>query len=339
MELHELLNRTITARASDLHLIAGYPPSLRVDGELAPMGDAILTEADVSALVAELLPAPDAAHWAEDPMATAHFGFAAPGGTRLRVFIHKHAGGSAITLRVLPANVPSPEMLGLPQALVERLCGAGRGLVLITGEAGSGKSTTLYSLVEHINATRRAHIVFICSFAEYAMQVKKSLIRVIEVGSHLPSYAEAGRACIRIDPDVVVFSEWRDLETISLALVLAEMGHLVFAQLHCVSAAESIARIPDVFPTAQQGTVARRLAACLRGAVAQKLVPKANGDGRVAALEVILGTPAVREMIAGQRFRELPGLQADGEEEGMCTMNQYLRRLVEAGVVRAGDAR
>lgn len=335
MDLQELLSRTITLGASDLHLMAGCRPAARVNGELQPLEGPALAEADVRALLAEMRPDFKATGWADDPMANAHFGCVGPGGARFRVFAQKHAGGSAIVMRLLPCKVPAPDALGMPQSLVERICTAPRGLVVITGESGSGKSTTLYSLIGHINATRGAHIVFICDFPDYDMEPRKSLIRTIEVGTHVPSYADAARACIRIDPDVVVFAEWRDLETIGVALALVEMGHLVFTLLHCNSAAEALARIVDVFPTQQQAGVARRLAAGIQCVIAQRLLPKAAGKGRVAAQEVLLGTPAVRELISEQRFREIPGALAEGERDGMWTMSQHLRRLADAGVVRS----
>jgi len=215
---------------------------------------------------------------------------------------------------------------------VQRIEAARRGLVLVSGPTGSGKSTTVYSLVDHLNARSAAHIVWISEPAEYILAPRRSMIRHIEVGTHMPSFAHAARAALRTDPDIIVLSEMRDLETVALALTLAETGHLVFSTIHCPTASEAVARLVEVFPAEQQAFIARQLAVTIECVVAQRLIPHASGKGRVAAYEVMVGTPAVRELIAARRFNNLEAEIASGAE-GMQTLGQHMERLVAEGTV------
>jgi twitching motility protein PilT len=336
MSLQELLEKTIASNASDLHLCTGYPPTLRVDGKLRPIDGPPLTEEETLAFIAELLPEAEAETWANDPMSPPYFNYGGPGGSRFRTVIHRHFGGSAITMRLWPSGVPAPDRLGIPTAAVERVCSATRGLVLISGPTGSGKSTTLYSLVDHINANRSEHIIWMSDPAEFVLEPKRSMIRTIEVGPHFARFA---RYALRLDPDVVVIGEMRDLETVSLSMTMAETGHLVFTTIHCRTAPEAVSRIVDVFPAEQQGFVARQLATVLDCVIAQQLIPRADGKGRVAAFEVMFATPEIRELIAGRRFEELPARLTGSAGEGMQSLRQELDRLVREGAITEAEAR
>lgn len=336
MSLQELLEKTISSDASDLHLCSGYPPTLRIAGKLTALDVPPLTEEQTLAFIAELLPESEAETWADDPMSPPYLNYRGPNGTRFRTIIHRHFGGSAVTMRLWPSEVPSPERLGIPPAAVERVCSAKRGLVLVSGPTGSGKSTTLYSLVDHINANRAEHIIWMSDPAEFVLEPKKSMIRTIEVGPHFARFA---RYALRLDPDVVVIGEMRDLETVTMSMTMAETGHLVFSTIHCRTAPEAISRIVDVFPAEQQGFVARQLATTLEGIIAQQLIPRADGKGRVAAFEVMFATPEIRELIASRRFDELGARLARSSAEGMQTLRQHLDQLVREGEIKPEEAR
>jgi twitching motility protein PilT len=338
MSLQELLEKTMDSNASDLHLCAGYRPKLRIDGVLTDLEAEPLTEEDMLGFIAEVLPASKASTWAEDPLASAQFNCVGPRGSRFRTVAHKHVGGSAISMRLWPSSVPTPERIGLPQAVIDRVGAACRGLVMVSGPTGSGKSTTMYSLVDHINAHRPEHIVWISEPAEFILEPKQSMIRNIEVGTHMRSFSEAARAALRIDPDVVVMAELRDLESIGLALALAETGHLVFTTIHCPTTAEAVARMVEVYPVEQQPFIARQLGAVLECVIAQRLLPRASGKGRVAAYEVMFGTPAIGSLIAERRFGGLEAQIAEGAE-GTQSMRQHLDRLVAENIVKEEDAK
>ena len=332
MALSDFLEQTIDRNASDLHLSAGERPKLRIDGVLADLEGPALTEEDMLGFIAEALPSSRATAWAEEPMANALLNVNGPRGSRFRTVAYKHCGGTAIAMRLWPSAIPDLKRIGAPEALVRCVEAAHHGLVLVSGPTGSGKSTTVYSVVDHLNARSAAHIVWIGEPAEYILEPKRSIIRHIEVGTHAPSFAHAARAAMRTDPDIIVLAEMRDLESIALALTLAETGHLVFTTIHCNDAPEAVARIVDVFPTERQTSVARQLAACLCCVTAQRLIARAGGTGRVAAYEVMVATPQVRALIADRRFAELQAEIASGAE-GMQTMEQHLQRLAAEGAI------
>jgi twitching motility protein PilT len=333
MELQELLRKTIELSASDLHLCTGYPPTVRIDGKLTPLEGPPLTEEAMMACVGQLLPEAEATTWKDDPLATAELSYQGPAGSRFRTVIHKHFGGSGITMRLLPSAVPPPDVLGIPEPVVDRVCSAPRGLVLVSGGTGSGKSTTLYSLVDYINETRAAHIICLAHSTEYVLQPKRSMVRTIEIGTNIVSAAVAARTALRLDPDVVVIGEMRDLEAVQLAITLAETGHLVFTTIHCQTASEAVARIVEVFPLDSQPFVAKQLAGAIECVIAQRLLPRANRRGRAAAYEVLLANDAIRRLIAERRFAEIPNVLAEASDEGMQTMRQHIRKLLEAGEV------
>ena len=337
MSLEALLEQTIEANASDLHLCTGYCPKLRIDGVLTDVEAPPLTEEDMLTFLGDLLPSAKATAWADDPMASTMLNTVGPRGSRFRTVAYKHCGGTAIAMRLWPPAIPDLQRIGAPEALVCRIEAAHQGLVLVTGPTGSGKSTTVYSLVDHLNARSAAHIIWIGEPAEYILEPKRSMIRHIEIGTHMPSYAHAARAALRIDPDIIVLAEMRDLESVALALTLAETGHLVFTTIHCPTSPEAVTRVVEVFPGEQQAFIARQLGATLECAVAQRLIPRAAGKGRVAAYEVLLGTSTVRELIAQRRFGDLEAEIASGAE-GMQTMRQHLDQLVAEGTIAEGDA-
>jgi twitching motility protein PilT len=335
MTLTELMQETIARGASDLHLSAGESPRLRIDGVLTDLEQPALSEHEMLGLLGQILPPNRAAAWADDPMASALLNVMGPDGSRFRAIAYKHMGGTAIVMRLWPARIPDVERIGLSQEIAKRILSAPCGLVFATGPAGCGKSTTLYSLVDHLNTRGAYHIVWISEPAEYALEPRRSLIRHIEVGTHTGSFAQAARAALRMDPDIVVLAEMRDLECLALALALAETGHLVMSTLHCPTAAEAVARFVEVFPVEQQPIIARQLADGLHCVIAQRLLRHAKGPGRVAAYELLFATQPVREAIAARRFPDLPGIIASGAE-GMRTLEQSVAALVAKGLVADG---
>ena len=333
MTLDDLLNEALRLGASDLHLYAGYPPTLRVNGELQPVADTgPLTDEATEVLIAALLPADALSAWREQPMPMINLTHHGPAGSLFRTTVHRFLGRPGAALRCLPSAVPTPEQLGLPPTL-ERLTDEPNGLVMVTGPAGAGKTTTMYSLVEAINARHAVHIVTISDPLDYALPPKRALVRQIEIGTDVRSFPEAARAVLREDPDVIVIGEMRDLETVSLTLALAETGHLVFTQLHCRTAAEACGRVVDVFPPSQQEMVARMLAANLCCVISQRLFRRADRSGRVAAQEVMFATDEVRSLIAARRFDELPAVVERSGAAGMQTMQQHASDLIARGII------
>ncbi|HEY3452181.1 MAG TPA: type IV pilus twitching motility protein PilT [Myxococcales bacterium] len=311
---------------SDLHLSAGRPPLLRVHGSLEPMEleDDLRPEV-VLKLMDEIVPA----HMkGGDPMADLDFAYQLGPKARFRVnFFRQHRGGGAV-LRIIPTKIPTIAELGLPTS-VERFAKLRHGLVLVTGPTGSGKSTTLASIINQINLDRAAHILTIEDPVEFVHENKKSLITQREIGPHAPSFAGALRVAIRQDPDVILVGEMRDLETVSLALTAAETGALVFGTLHTNSAAKTVDRMIDVFPQAEQEMARSLLASSLKGILAQQLVKTADGQGRVCALEIAVCSYGVANLIREGKTFQLASVIQSGKAEGMQTLEQALAELVE----------
>jgi twitching motility protein PilT len=327
--MEQLLREAVEKNASDLHLSAGQPPRLRVDGDLAPLGHPVQDSADVMACVESVLNAEQKAKFeAEHELDLA---CALPDVGRFRVNVFMQNRGPGAVLRRIPTVIPTMEQLGLPPVF-QQLCAKDRGLVLVTGPTGSGKSTTLAAMVDHINNTEDAHILTVEDPIEFVHQSKRCLVNQREVGPHTGSFSAALKSALREDPDVILVGEMRDLETISLALTAAETGHLVFGTLHTSSAPKTIDRIIDVFPSGQQGQIRTMLSESLEAVISQKLLKK-KGGGRVAAHEILVGIPAVRNLIREAKLHQIPSAMQTGQSHGMQTMDAAVAELTKKGVL------
>lgn len=330
------LRATRACGGSDLHITVGAPPTVRVDGHLRPLDEPVMdAEATASAIWGLLTPAQRAdfeAHWELD------FAFALEGLGRFRGNVYRQQGSVAATFRCIPETIPSLEALALPDA-VSRLADLPRGLVLVTGATGSGKSTTLAAVIDHINRHRPVHVLTIEDPLEFVHAHRVALINQREVHADTRGFAPALRAALREDPDVVLIGEMRDRETMEAALTLAETGHLTFATLHTSSAAQTVTRIIDAFPAHQQAQVRSQLSLVLEGVLCQVLVPRADAPGRIAAVELLVATPAVRSLIRDDKVHQLASAMQSGQDRhGMRTMNQSLAQLVAAGRISRDSA-
>ncbi len=336
LRIENLLEHVIKNKASDLHLQVGLSPMLRVDGKLAPIADTpLLSEAQVETLIFALLDADQKAVLLKDKEFDFSFAFGELG--RFRVNAFHERGNLAAALRLIPNEILTAEQLGLPE-VVNTFADYPRGLVLVTGPTGSGKSTTLAALVDKINNERAEHIITIEDPIEFTHKSKKSVVVQREVHYDTFSFSAALRSSLREDPDVVLIGEMRDLETISAAITIAETGHLVFATLHTNSAAQSIDRMIDVFPPHQQPQVRSQLSNILMAIVSQRLVPTIGG-GRVAAAEILVANPAVRNIIREGKSHQLDAVIQTGADKGMQSMDRTLISLIKAGSITYDDAK
>ena len=330
--LDEILIQSVKSGASDIHLTTGRPPSYRIDGVLAPIEGERLTPQMLEEL---LMPLMDVRHRGElQDNGQTDFAYAIPGVGRFRVNVFKQRGTLASVMRSLPFNIPEPEQLGIPAEVVE-MTSRKRGLILVTGPTGSGKSTTLASLLHVINRTYPYHIITLEDPIEYLHRHDKSVVNQREIGSDSTDYAQALRAALREDPDVILVGEMRDLETISTAITAAETGHLVFSTLHTIGADKTSDRIIDVFPPNQQQQIRIQLASVLECVVSQQLLKKADGSGRVAALEVLFANNAVRNLIRESKTYQIASIMQTNKRAGMQTMDDalydlYMRKLIDA---------
>ncbi len=330
-----LLEVLWVSRGTDLLLTVGLPPMARVDGELRPIPNQDpLSPADSDALLAEILTAEQADVWAEQHEFDFSFSWREHARIRGNAFIQR--GMTAVALRMIPRDIPKPDDLGLP-AVLRELAMTHQGLILMTGPTGSGKSTTLASLVDLINTNRACHIITVEDPIEYVHDHKRSAVNQREVGSDTGTFHKALRSVLREDPDVLLVGEMRDLESIAFALTVAETGHLVFATLHTNDTAQSLGRMIDVFPAEQQAQIRVQLASALSCVVYQRLIPKIGG-GMVAAYEVLVATPAVRNLIKEGKTHQLRNSLMTGSREGMVTLESSLSTLVQAGIVTEEDA-
>lgn len=336
VKIEILLEEVIKKKASDLHLQVGLPPMLRVDGSLvAVTGSQALNEEAVESLIFAILDDEQKQILLKDKEFDFSFAFGDLG--RFRVNAFHERGNLAAALRLIPNQILSIEQLGLPK-IVDKFSEYPRGLVLVTGPTGSGKSTTLAALVDKINQERPAHIVTIEDPVEFTHKSKKSVIVQREVHYDTYSFSAALRSSLRQDPDVVLIGEMRDLETIAAAITIAETGHLVFATLHTNSAAQSIDRMIDVFPPHQQPQIRAQLSNILMAICSQRLVP-AIGGGRIAAAELLVATPAVRNIIREGKSHQLDAVIQTGAEHGMQSMDKTLVNLIHAGTITYDEAR
>ncbi|MEM6998007.1 MAG: type IV pilus twitching motility protein PilT [Patescibacteria group bacterium] len=336
LRIEILLEEVIKRDASDLHLQVGLPPMLRLDGSLVPVaGSEVLNDESVEALVYAILDEDQKQLLLKDKEFDFSFAFGDLG--RFRVNAFHERGNLAAALRLIPNKIIDMEELGLP-SIMKKFAEYPRGLVLVTGPTGSGKSTTLAALVDKINSERSEHIVTIEDPIEFTHSSKKSVVVQREVHYDTFSFAAALRSSLRQDPDVVLIGEMRDLETISAAITIAETGHLVFATLHTNSASQSIDRMIDVFPAHQQPQVRAQLSNILMGICSQRLVPKIGG-GRIVAAEILVATPAVRNIIREGKTHQLEAVIQTGAEYGMQSMDKTLVELIHNGTVSYDEAR
>ena len=334
--LQELLTAMVQRGASDLHLSCGTYPQIRVNGSLEPLEEfETLMPSDTQRLIYSVLTGAQQRHFEGGNDLDLSFGL--EGLARFRCNVYRQRGVICAAMRVIPYKVRSFEDLQLP-AIVEQLAEKHKGLVLVTGPTGSGKSTTLAAMIDKINSERRAHIVTVEDPIEFVHQHKKSLVHQREILADTPSFRDALKSILREDPDVVLIGEMRDLETISAALTIAETGHLTFATLHTNSCAQTITRIIDVFPTAQQGQIRSQLSLVLEGVLSQTLVPTVDGHGRAMAMEIMVTTPAIRNLIRQEKTHEIYSALQSGGRFGMQTMSQSLADLVRAGKIAKAEA-
>ncbi|MDR0235608.1 type IV pilus twitching motility protein PilT [Acinetobacter sp.] len=335
MDITELLAFSVKNGASDLHLSAGMPPMIRVDGEVRRINLPALEHKEVHRLVYDIMNDKQRRDF-EEQLET-DFSFEVPGVARFRVNAFNQNRGAGAVFRTIPSKVLTMEDLGLGQ-IFKDLCDLPRGLILVTGPTGSGKSTTLASMIDFINDNRYDHILTVEDPIEFVHQSKKCLINQREVHRDTHGFNEALRSALREDPDIILVGEMRDLETIRLALTAAETGHLVFGTLHTTSAAKTIDRVIDVFPAEEKDMVRAMLSESLQAVISQTLLKK-NGGGRVAAHEIMIGIPAIRNLIRENKVAQMYSAIQTGANYGMTTLDQSLKTLVAKGVISPQVAR
>jgi twitching motility protein PilT len=336
MDITELLAFSVKNKASDLHLSAGMPPMIRVNGDVRRINLPAMEHKEVHGMLYEVMN--DALRKTYEEKLEADFSFEIPGLARFRVNAFNQGRGAAAVLRTIPSKIFSLEELNAPKIFGE-LALKPRGLVLVTGATGSGKSTTLAAMVNHVNVNEYAHILTVEDPIEFVHASQKSLINQREVGAHTHSFAAALRSALREDPDVVLVGELRDLETIRLALSAAETGHLVLGTLHTVSAAKTIDRIIDVFPGDEKEMVRAMLSESLQAVISQTLLKTKEGTSRVAAHEIMLGTPAIRNLIREAKVAQMYSAIQTGASFGMQTLDGNLMELVKRNLISVGTAR
>ena len=321
--------------ASDLHMSSGAPPLMRSSGEMHPLeSDAPLSHEQLETILYEVLPEANREEF--DTVWDTDFAHAIPGLARFRANYFMDQNGIGAVFRQIPYEILTPEQLGIPEEVLE-LCWLSKGLVLVTGPTGSGKSTTLAGMIDYINRNRKDHIITIEDPVEFVHPNKQCLVNQREIGTHTKSFKAALRAALREDPDIVLVGEMRDLETISIAVETAETGHLVFGTLHTTTAPSTVDRIIDQFPADQQAQIRTMLAESLKGVIAQVLCKKIGG-GRAAAYEILIGNSAISNNIREGKTHQLQSLMQTGKKEGMRTMNDSLLELVKSGQVDAKEA-
>ena len=336
MDITELLAFSVKNKASDLHLSSGLPPMIRVHGDVRRINLPPMEHKDVHAMVYDIMNDAQRKHY-EDNF-ECDFSFEIPNLARFRVNAFNQNRGAGAVFRTIPSKVLTLEDLNAPRVFKD-ISEYPRGIVLVTGPTGSGKSTTLAAMINHINENQHAHILTVEDPIEFVHESKKCLINQREVGPHTHSFSNALRSALREDPDVILVGEMRDLETIRLALTAAETGHLVFGTLHTSSAAKTIDRVVDVFPAAEKEMVRSMLSESLRAVISQTLLKTKDGAGRVAAHEIMIGTPAIRNLIRESKVAQMYSAIQTGAQLGMQTLDQCLLDLVRRNVVSANEAR
>ena len=330
IDIIELLQFTVDSGASDLHLNAGSAPMVRIDGEMRKIDVPDLLPDDIHHLIYDIMTDEDRKRFEENWELDFSREIGEMGRFRVNVYYQNH--GKAAVFRTIPNKIMTLEELNLPQSLI-KFCELDKGLVLVTGPTGSGKSTTLAAMVDYINRNHKSHIITIEDPIEFVHESKSCLMSQREVGRDTYSFSNALRSALREDPDVILVGEMRDLETISLAISAAETGHLVFGTLHTNSVAKTVDRIVDVFPTGQQSQIRAMFADSVEGVVSQLLLKRSEGKGRVAALEIMVASNAVRALIREKKTFQLESALQTGSSLGMCTMEQAIRKLYDQKLI------
>jgi twitching motility protein PilT len=333
--IDDLLKEAQQRKASDLHITVGVSPKCRINGELDDLLYPALSPADTEELIMSIIP-----QGMKDTLMAkgeVDFSYSIPSHGRYRVNIYKQRGSYAAAIRIININIPSPDMLGLPSSVVE-LTNKKKGLVLVTGPTGSGKSTTLASLIDIINTNRNAHVITLEDPIEYLHRHKKSVVNQREIGLDSLSFSNALRVILREDPDVILIGEMRDLETIEIALTAAETGHLVFSTLHTIGAVNTLDRIIDVFPPHLQQHIRIQLASVVEGIISQQLIPTIDQTGRVAAYEIMLSNPAIRNLIREGRNHQIASHIQTSRKLGMQTMDDAILELYNSGKIGKEEA-
>jgi twitching motility protein PilT len=336
MEISELLAFSVKNKASDLHLSAGLPPMIRVHGDIRRINVPALSNQEVRAMVYDIMS--DAQRKVYEEFLEVDFSFELRDVARFRVNAFNQERGAGAVFRTIPSVVLTLEELEAPKIFKE-IAENPRGLVIVTGPTGSGKSTTLAAMVDYVNENQFSHILTIEDPIEFVHKSKKCLINQREVGPHTHGFAQALRSALREDPDVILVGEMRDLETIRLALTAAETGHLVFGTLHTSSAAKTIDRVVDVFPAAEKEMVRSMLSESIRAVISQTLLKRKDGTGRVAVHEIMIGTPAIRNLIRENKIAQMYSSIQTGQNMGMQTLDQGLAELVRRNVISSQEAR
>ena len=330
-----LFNMMKEQGASDLHLSTGNPPIFRQRGDMVRLNFKMLGHDELKEILFEILSEKQQAHFNETK--DLDFAYEVPGLARFRGNIMMQYRGIAAVFRIIPTKILSADELGLPEG-VRRMTNFKKGMVLVTGPTGSGKSTTLAGMIDLINSSRKEHILTFEDPLEFIHENKMSLMNQRQIGEHTESFTSALRAALREDPDVILVGEMRDLTTIQLAMSAAETGHLVFGTLHTSTAAKTVDRIIDVFPTDQQEQVRAMLSESLKGVICQQLLKTADGNGRVAALEIMLGTPAIANLIREGKTFQIPSIMQTAKKDGMQLMDQHLLDLLKTKMVNPEEA-
>ena len=334
MDITQLLTFGVEQNASDCHLSSGEPPMLRVNGDLKKLDLPALSKEEVHALVYDIMN--DSHRKTFEESLECDFSFEMGGLARFRVNVFMQRKGEAAVFRTIPTKILTLEQLGMP-GILKQLCEKEKGLILVTGPTGSGKSTTLAAMVDYLNHTFEGHILTIEDPVEFVHESKKCLVNQRELGPHTRSFANALRAALREDPDVILVGEMRDLETIQLALTAAETGHIVFGTLHTSSAPKTVDRVIDVFPPNQQSQIRAQFAESIEAVITQTLLKKKTG-GRIPALEIMTGTTAVRNLVREGKIHQIPGTMQVSQKDGMQTMDMALQSLVTRDLVTKEEA-
>ena len=329
-KIQDILIQAKEKGASDVHLNIGIPPVFRLNGKMTKTEFPVLKPEDVHKMIYSIIFEKQKKDFEKDKQLD--FSYEIEGVSRFRINIFRHRLGEAAVIRLIPTEILSVEQLGLPD-VITTLTEKDKGIVLVTGPTGSGKSTTLAALIDIINIKRYEHIISIEDPIEFIHQHKNCVISQREIGEHADSFASALRVALREDPDVILVGEMRDLETISMALRAAETGHLVFSTLHTNSAADTIERIINAFPAHQQGQARLQLAGSIEAVIAQTLIPTADGQGRVAAMELMLATPAIRNLIRDEKIHQIPSTIQISRKIGMQSLDQSLKDLLMQGKI------
>ncbi|MDY0234550.1 MAG: type IV pilus twitching motility protein PilT [Gudongella sp.] len=330
MHINDIVNEGTRRLASDVHITTGIPPTLRINGELIHYGDFNLTADDTEMLVRQTMSEQKYRELIEK--GEVDFSYSSPGMGRFRVNAYTQRGSLGMALRIIPPEIPSMKQLGLP-SVISDLTRLPRGLILVTGPTGSGKSTTLATMIDQINKERKCHILTLEDPIEYMHKHNKAIVNQREIGSDSKSFTNALRGALRQDPDVILVGEMRDLDTISIAITAAETGHLVLSTLHTLGAAKTIDRIIDVFPPHQQQQIRVQLASVIQAVISQQLLAKADGKGRVAAHEIMIASPAIRNLIREDKIHQIDTVIQTGSKYRMQTMDASLIALYHKGLI------